>query len=201
MSIREMTELLQNVSAGPVPSNLVNPLLEQTAQSWSEFEGSDATNMAAWKIRRDDGATDWQWDPPILSFRIERHGGTVLGSSRAEKQRWRLNLKTQVASHQIVGHRQLRPNAPKLDVKSLAERVSEALQEGPMSRSDLVTKAIAWKGDEVEVKSRNLIPIDGPKRTVQGRVQRFRGALIERMTSAGWQRVSSGNRLKFKKIK
>lgn len=123
-----------------------------------------------------------------------------MGSSRAEKQRWCLNLNAQVASHQIVGHRQLRPNAPALDVTSLAERVFEALQMGPTSRSDLVTNgAIAWNGsDEVEIKPRKLIPF-GPRQTVQGRVKRFQGALIERVTSAGWQRVLSGNRLKFKR--
>jgi hypothetical protein len=33
------------------------------------------------------------WNPPILTFRIERHGAAALGSSRAEVQEWTVDLE------------------------------------------------------------------------------------------------------------
>ena len=47
-----------------------------------------------------------EWHPPILTFLIERHGGTVLGSARAELQRWTVDLDRRTATCERVGHRQ-----------------------------------------------------------------------------------------------
>jgi hypothetical protein len=61
------------------------------------------------KIERIEEAT---WEDPIFTFVIERHGRTVHGSSRAELQRWTVDLDagtaTTAASH---SHRQLTPPA------------------------------------------------------------------------------------------
>jgi hypothetical protein len=35
---------------------------------------------------------DLEWNPPMLSFIIERHGAMVLGSTRAENQRWEIDM-------------------------------------------------------------------------------------------------------------
>jgi hypothetical protein len=45
--------------------------------------------MAGYKLSRMKDAT---WNPPILEFTIERHGGTALGSTRASLQRWEINM-------------------------------------------------------------------------------------------------------------
>jgi hypothetical protein len=37
-------------------------------------------------------AEELSWNPPILSFTIERHGATARGSSRAELHEWTVNL-------------------------------------------------------------------------------------------------------------
>ena len=58
--------------------------------------------MKVWKIRRDAGPEDLTWDPPNLCFSIDRHGGTVMGSKRAERQTWMLNLQT-LMGEQVVG--------------------------------------------------------------------------------------------------
>jgi hypothetical protein len=52
-------------------------------------------------------AEDVAWTPPFLTFTLERHGGTVNGSSRAELHHWEVNIETGVATIVKVGRRQL----------------------------------------------------------------------------------------------
>src|SRR5947208_12462125 len=44
---------------------------------WHNLQGSGETRMAAWKLERIEQV---RWDPPVLSFVVERHGAAVLGS-------------------------------------------------------------------------------------------------------------------------
>lgn len=37
------------------------------------------------------------WEPPVLTFVIARHGGMVLGSTRAELQHWAVDLNKMTA--------------------------------------------------------------------------------------------------------
>src|SRR5262249_22158252 len=59
------------------------------ADCWHDFEGADETSMKDLKLTH---AEDLSWRPPVLSFTIERHGATVLGSTRAELYQWTVNL-------------------------------------------------------------------------------------------------------------
>lgn len=51
------------------------------AEVWDEFVG-DYGGLAGYKIC--GRLEELEWDPPILSFTIERHGTMKYGSSRAE---------------------------------------------------------------------------------------------------------------------
>jgi hypothetical protein len=55
------------------------------AACWDEFTG-DYGGMEGYKLL--GRMEDVTWGPPVLSFSVERHGGTVMGSSRAELQGW-----------------------------------------------------------------------------------------------------------------
>ena len=59
--------------------------------------------MKVRKIRRDAGPEDLACNPPNLCFSIDRHGGTVMGSKRAERQTWTLNLETLTAMPGLSG--------------------------------------------------------------------------------------------------
>src|ERR1035438_2078306 len=60
------------------------PTLERLlAAAWGDLVGDDGGMVAHKLMNRMKAVT---WNSPILSFRIERHGGTVLGSSRGEMQ-------------------------------------------------------------------------------------------------------------------
>jgi hypothetical protein len=139
------------------------------ARHWYDFAGAEETSMASHKLSRMANPT---WQPPLLSFTIERHGGTVLGSTRAELQTWTLNLEEKTANWAPDSYRQLHPTAPRLDVQPLAEEIFRImLDHGEDVR-------LNWNEDgTVRLQIGKIIPDDGYKQTVAGRRRRFRAAL------------------------
>ena len=85
------------------------------------LSGSAEGGMTAAKVWR---CEDLSWTPPILSFQIERHGGVVLGSKRAEMQTWTIDVTQATATLAYTGRRQLLPNDPPLDVRRIAAQVA-----------------------------------------------------------------------------
>jgi hypothetical protein len=61
---------------------------------------------------------DVAWQPPKLSFAVERHGGMVMGSTRADVQHWEVDLEKRTTSLAKAGRRQVsfpcRPQGVKL---------------------------------------------------------------------------------------
>jgi hypothetical protein len=200
MTIRKLASALSDIPAGVIPASMIDELFKLVEASWNEFSGSDETSMDTLKISRDKGPERTTWRPPCLSFVIERHGGTVLGSGRAEKQEWTLNLEKRTANHQQIGYRQLRPNAKPLDVKPLADGVCKVVQEGRSSAFYLVSDGIiVWKNDDELTVFHGKIVNGGYQRTVAGRRKRFIAQLKTKMDLIGWGLVSQGRGLEFKK--
>ena len=83
-----LKEFLSDLHSGPIhsPSPHLEPLL---ASCWGEFSGDDGGMMGDKLIGRMEAV---EWNPPLLTFVIERHGGTVMGSTRAELQHWEVNI-------------------------------------------------------------------------------------------------------------
>jgi hypothetical protein len=202
MTIQKLNSLLSGVPAGEIPASIKDELLKLVGAGWQELSGSDDTSMDAWKILRGEGPEKITWNPPCLSFVIDRHGGTALGSTRAERQQWTLNLESLTADPLQIGFRQLRRNAPKLDVKALADDVCKAVQEGPTSTAQLVSKAIVvWKNNHELTVFHGKIISGAYQRTISGRRKRFRAELETQMKLIGWELVSRGHGLTFKKTK
>ena len=110
--ISALRAYLAPLQPGPVPdAREVESLL---AACWDRFDGGDAEGMSADKLI--GRIAQVEWDPPVLSFLIERHGGTVMGSSRAAVHAWNIDVAQMTAHCLAVGHRQLKPMAPRLDV-------------------------------------------------------------------------------------
>jgi hypothetical protein len=197
----ELKTTLENFPAGSIPVGMRRKILELVEECWKQFEGSGKTKMEVWKIGRDNGPEDLTWDPPNLWFTIDRHGGTVMGSTRAERQTWTLNLPAMTAIQSVSGYRQLRPNSPRLDVTPIAKDICEVVKLGPNSHSDLIERGIVeWKGDdEIRVNHANLIPSEGPNQTISGRRKRFREKLKSEMKAIGWEQVSVHQWMTFKR--
>jgi hypothetical protein len=193
---------LNSIPAGEIPASISDELFKYVVASWNEFFGSRITGMDVRKILRGEGPEEVTWNPPCLSFVIDRHGGTVFGSTRAEKQQWALNLAKRTADQMPIGHRQLRPNASKVDVKPLADDVCKAVQEGPRSPSRLVSDGIIVRKNEDELTVfHGKIVREGYQRTVSDRRKRFIADLKTKMELIGWNLVSQGRGLTFKKTK
>jgi hypothetical protein len=193
---KDLLRELKKIPQGAVEGEPKHKIMGLLAECWHEFQGAGETAMNAYKLPR---AEHISWNPPILSFTIERHGATVLGSSRAELQPWSVDVDQGTASCEQGSYRQLRPNAPKLDVKPIVARICGAVQQGPASPSELMKLGIlVWKSDDtVQIKQSALISGNGPKQTVTGRRRRFRKELEDQMQNIGWSLLSVRNVMTF----
>jgi hypothetical protein len=198
-TVQTLLDELKNTPPGPIEAGACDKIINLLAACWSELKGANDTSMAAWKLHR---AEDLSWNPPVLSFMIERHGATVLGSSRAELHEWTVNLDLETAGCAEGRYRQLRPTAPRLNVKPIVARVCDAVQQGPAATCELVKDGIVvWNGDNrLSIKHGALIPGGGYEQTVAGRRRRFRNELECRMKDIGWEFVDVKRTMEFRKI-
>jgi len=151
---------------------------------WDEIGGLDAESTTAEKLRRIE---ELEWHPPEISFVIERHGGMVMGSTRADLHRWSVDVDMKRAGCDPSGYRQLKPMDKPFRAKEAAEEIIAAMEEG---RDD---PRLKWlKGRiEVRVTLSKSIPASRPKQTAQGRTKRLREELIRLAPAHGWKRVGN----------
>lgn len=199
--VERLVARLHCMPPGRLPDSVTDEILDFVQKCWEEFSGAFETKMEGWKVQRDKGAQDITWNPPTLSFITERHGGMGVGSTRAEKQKWTLHLGNKTAHYKIVGYRQVYPSAPKLDVKSIADGVCDAVREGPTLDSELAAQGVLiWTAkDEITIKHGKLVPNDGPMQTISGRRKRFRTYLESKMKEMGWELIRVRQAIIFKK--
>jgi hypothetical protein len=176
-----LLSLLASIPPGPVSDT--TELERLLAACWDELSGDDG-GMEGYKLlgRMEVVA----WNPPILSFAIERHGGTVMGSTRAEVQHWEVDLEEKTATLAKTGHRQLRPMAKRISIKPLLERILNAIRLG--KEDDLVS----WHHDEVFVNTTTIFPKGSAVRmTLEGRRKRLRDAVAGVLLKEGWERLGN----------
>lgn len=177
-AIESLRAYLEGESPGPIRDR--EELVSVLGPAWPEFDGSDAQGMDSRKLRRME---DPYWDPPRLTFAIERHGAMVAGgSSRAELQTWCVDLESTTAHPVGSRRRQIRSMAPRIDVRALADEVVSLMNAG------VDDERLRWSADRTRVTVRigRVIP-PGVKQTVEDRRRRFRKALCEAAASSGWK--------------
>lgn len=177
-----LREFLATVKPGEVPETA--DLDRFLTECWDDFDGSNDGGMQAYKLL--GRLEKVRWEPPILRFVVERHGGTVCGSSRAELQHWEVNLNDKTAQITKSGHRQLEPMAPRISIKGLAEDIAQAiLNDADDARFDRDEH-----DGSVVVNVSMLFPTgSGFKRTVEGRRKRLCGYIEELLTDHGWRKI------------
>jgi hypothetical protein len=175
--MKELTGYLQNLHPGPVKQT--SQLERLLANVWDDL-GSEVAAMTGHKlIGRMEHA---EWHPPRLTFVVERHGGTVLGSTRAKLQRWTVDLDNQTATCEPTGHRQLSPMARRVDVSPIADEIADKILAGEAD-----DRVISLADGSVRVQMGEIFPKgSGFQQTVQGRRRRLTEALIERLEPRGW---------------
>jgi hypothetical protein len=173
----ELKGYLKKLEPGPVEQT--TQLERLLANVWEDLGGDVAAMTGHKLIGRIEHA---QWKPPKLSFTIERHGGTVQGSSRAELQHWAVDLDQKTATCERTGHRQLSPMARRLDVEPIADKIADKIVNGELD------DRLRWLPDgRVRVQMGTICPKgSGFKQTIEGRRRRLRENLIERLKPNGW---------------
>ena len=181
-SVKALQDYLVGLPPGSIDDSV--ELSDVLAEAWESLAGSDEGGMQAYKVRERMEST--KWSPPHLEFTIERHGGTVLGSSRATLQTWSVDVAQGTVDLVRGGSfRQLRPASAKVDVVPLADAVAAAVLSGGNDRR------LKWSADRTSVRVQigELIPDEGPMQTTASRRKRFRAALNERLSAAGWTSI------------
>jgi hypothetical protein len=176
-----MDKLMDHLkSLDPGLVKVTTHLERSLAEVWDDLDGGNEAGMTGHKLVGQ--MEQVEWSPPKLIFVIERHGGTVLGSIRADLQRWTVDLEQRTATCERTGHRQLSPMAKRIDVEPIADEIAGMILSGePDDR-------LVWLPDgRVRVEMGKIFPEgSGYKQTVQGRRTRLRRALIDRLSTRGW---------------
>jgi hypothetical protein len=153
------------------------------AGCWREFMWSSSERMHAGKLGRMEML---RWDPPVLSFTIERHGAIGVGSTRAEIQQWRVNIDRKTAQcERSRNYRQARPRAEGVRIEPVARELADSIIAG---RAD---QRLKWQGDEtVRILMTKIFPSgSGYMQTVTGRRKRLRETLGTLLVAGGWQEL------------
>lgn len=162
---------------------------------WHLFRGGRAEGMQRGKLL--GRLESPRWSPPVLEFRIERHGGTMLGSTRAELQRWTVDLDALTAHCARGGHRQLKAMAPRLDLAPIVAEIAGLVRDGARDRR------LKWEGETVTVLVGSIAELaagSAVSRTLKGRRERFRDTLAPELATQGWRldaAASLRSRLRF----
>jgi hypothetical protein len=181
--LAKLRRLLQHAPPGLLSEDLAGEVKPLIIGCWHDLSGSEAESTIADKLW--GRMEELRWEPPHVRFEIERHGGTVMGSSRAEIHYWSVNVETATAGCSTGRFRQIQPRNSPLDVKPLVEQVVREIRARTKSTSNL-----KWLApDKVRVIIGKLIPADCPEQTLLGRRKRFRRLLELRLAQLGWLRV------------
>ena len=150
------------------------------AKCWHELSGGTDGRMEGFKLL--DRMQKVNWQPPLLSFNIVRHGAAALGSSYGEIQVWTVNAESgQAICGGTVGHRLLRPMNNAMKVEPIAKEIAAAILDGQED------PRLHWKNEaKVRVLIGKFIPDDAPKQTVDGRRKRFWEALKNELAHSDW---------------
>ena len=188
--LREFASFLIGLPPGDVTD--IKALEAILARCWHCFTGGEIVGMAGYKLVGRMEQVSWQ--PPVLSFVIERHGAPTLGSTRAELQHWEVDLEKHIATLTGTRPRQIRPpQAPirRAEMESLAGQIASLIED--RTEDDRVK----WNADgTVHVIVSKLFARDlAARATVESRRRRFANKLETVLATRGWQALG-GNRFR-----
>lgn len=181
-------------------SEQVDHLIPLLKKGWWYLSGAGEGKMGKGKLERIEQVS---WAPPNLRFIVERHGGTVMGSSRAELIRWTVDVNEGIASSEPAGHRQLYKMAGRLNVRLGADEILDIIAQ---DKDDV---RLRWSPDRQRVTillRRTLeqaaaeqgVP-SGYASTMEGRTKRLKKELTPRLEAAGWIPLR-GNMFAWEKV-
>jgi hypothetical protein len=179
--MEQLLDYLATVPVGAVTDTA--DLAECLAACWDEYAGSSETDVAAAELAGRLHSAVWR--PPVLSLEFEPKTGAARRRFGAPLPRWLLDTEKRSVTQSIQPSRPPSPNRPKLNIVELAQQITRLVVE---HRDDF---RLRWYSDgSVRVAVGVIFPEGaGFKQTVSNRRRKFRMALDEKLTAAGWRRV------------
>ncbi len=179
--MQDLVNYLKSLAPGPISDTA--RLEELLAICWVTFDGGKQEGMSGDKLY--GRMEEVIWKPPILSFIIERHGGTVLGSTRADLHTWEVNVQEWSASLNTGKYRQLRPRQERVDVRPTAKDIIDSIVNHREHDN------LKWnKDNSVRVLISSVFPTGSAvNQTLRGRRRRLQKILDEELNTLGWQKV------------
>jgi hypothetical protein len=191
-SITQLCSIVTQLPRGLVSTKHLTPLLAALAAAWDKLEGGTETKMAEFKLIGRARELAWDPDKGCLSLEIIRHGAAHLGSSRAEVHRWSVYPFQCRSEHRQIRQQQIRPNASRLDVQPIVERIAAILRDADVSSApgDIAPGIKRIGPYTIRISPAHFIPADvKPKQTLQGQRTRFGSDLIDGLAPDGWSYV------------
>ena len=183
--LQSLRRLLSSLEPGPVPVGKRQAAILRLSEAWDDLSGGDDRAMAPHKV---DRAEKLHWSPPHLTFQIERHGGTVLGSCYAEIQPWTVNVDEATAHCDYpTGKRLVAPRQAPFKTDPVAGELAQKIIDGAEDPRLRRTK----DGAKVQVRVSKILP-PGPRETTVGRAKRLRRDLSAILEHLGWQSAPGG---------
>jgi hypothetical protein len=176
--IAALRDFLNAQPPGPITNT--REVASLLSNCWSAFSGSGETTMRADKLWRLEEPT---WNPPCLSFLIERHGQTAMGSSRATVYKWQVDIQSLTAEVIEQKRRQIYPMAKRLNVKPIAEELAKAIVGGTPDE-----RLKSTNDGKVRLDVGKIIPATN-KQTTLGRRRRLRRELSALLKPHGWTEI------------
>jgi hypothetical protein len=180
--MREFLQLMSSLPPGDIGPDAATTVGRMLAECWDHLTGSGEGGMKSTKLV---GRTEEVcWEPPLLRFKLERHGGTVNGSTKAELQHWVIDVCAGTAAIEGVKSRQIYAMDKPLKVEPLAEQLVAAVLSGDRSHPGL-----EWKSESaVQILVAEVIPATNRQTTVARR-GRLMIRLKEDMAAIGWRLI------------
>jgi len=185
-SVARLSDHLASVPPGLIED--IQSLESLLVDCWPDLDGSGGEGMYASKLR--GRMESVKWNPPILSFEIERHGGAVMGSTRAALHEWKVDVQLGTAAVCPTGRfRGLRPSSARWDAKAKADEIVRLILNG------VDDSQLKWDRDKsrITIRLQGIVPYGGGQRTYEGRRKRLLAALGERIEHTEWSKVPNGS--------
>ena len=181
---------LRNFLASLPPGSIAAPsrLERILASSCHDFEYSTQENMKAGELKNRE-MEEVEWNPPTLSFTIQRYRVTLLGSATSERQRWAVNVDTKEALCYNAGSGQTTPSQPPLNVEPIAEEVVRLV------KNHQKTEWLKWQNDgSVHVVMGKVLPVStNLNKHLSQKRERFLAKVDESLTTAGWMKIKTNH--------
>jgi len=165
-SLLQLQKAFQSIKDGPVEDLDIEVLL---AKAWNSIHGSTETKLHSDKLYRTEHL---EKRDGMLYFDIERHGGTVNGSTRGVVYTWEVDVVHGEASIVRERNRQIYKADKRLDVRPIAQELAQRILE----KQD--HQYLRWNAEKTSctILVGAVIPMTN-KQTTSGRRERLRAAI------------------------